>query len=162
MAFLEVLPPVIAPTLVPLKQLHRQAPLVVLQRNVEQLVLENGASLTSYPFVAGNETGELLPQGALQLLDNVILPPLGVNIAVQLDAQCTLARLLKKKMGVQVLPCRLLASWENGVLSISYTADGQKYVLSVRLDETLELLAAANAARAEKDGGGEHEPEENQ
>ena len=67
----------------------------------------------------------------------------GVSDSVQLDAQCTLARLLKKKMGVQVLPCRLLASWENGVLSISYTADGQKYVLSVRLDETIELLAAA-------------------
>lgn len=47
-------------------------------------------------------------------------------------------------------------------MSISYITDGQKYVLSVRLDETLELLAAANAARAEKDGGGEHEPEENQ
>lgn len=87
MAFLEVLPPVIAPALISLKQLHRQAPLVVLQRNVEQLVLENSSALASYPFVAGNETGELLPQGALQLLDNVILPPLGVNIAVLPQAQ---------------------------------------------------------------------------
>ena len=86
-AFLEVLPPVIAPALVPLKQLHRHTPLVVLQCNVEQLVLKNGPALTAYPFVAGNETGELLPQGALQLLDNVILPPLGVNIAVLPQAQ---------------------------------------------------------------------------
>ena len=85
----------------------------------------------------------------------------GVKGSVQLDAKCVHTRFFKDRMKQTAAPCTLMASWENCVLSITYTADGQKYALSVRLDETLELLAAANDARAKRDGGGRHEPEGN-
>ena len=54
----------------------------------------------------------------------------------------------------------MLASWETGIFSVSFTLDGQRQVVGVRLDELLELLSAANAARAEKDGGEKNGPEE--
>ena len=84
----------------------------------------------------------------------------GVSDSVQLDANCTFTRLLKDKMAMQVLDCRMLASWETGIFSVSFTLDGQRQVVGVRLDELLELLSAANAARAEKDGGEKNGPEE--
>lgn len=71
----------------------------------------------------------------------------GVKDGVALDAQCMHIKFLEDKMAQQLLPCRILTSWENGVVSISFCVDEQKQMVSVRLDELLALLGEANAAR---------------
>lgn len=80
----------------------------------------------------------------------------GVKDGVQMEAKCVHTRYFKNKLKQMVLPCSVMASWENGVLSINYTAQGQRQSIGVRLDELLVLLQEANAARieaAQKEGG---------
>lgn len=81
----------------------------------------------------------------------------GVKDGVALDAQCMHSKFLEDNMAQQLLPCRILTSWENGVVSITYCVDEQKQMISVRLDELLALLGEANAARidAQKEDAGE-------
>ncbi len=71
----------------------------------------------------------------------------GVKDGVALDAQCMHIMFLEDKMAQQLLPCTILTSWDNGVVSISFSIDGQKQMVSVRLDELIALLKEANAAR---------------
>lgn len=73
----------------------------------------------------------------------------GVKDGVELEAQCMHVKFLEDKMAQQLLPCRVLASWENGVVSVTFCVDEQKQMVSVRLDELLALLGEANAARIE-------------
>lgn len=77
----------------------------------------------------------------------------GVKDSVELEAQCMHIKFLEDKIAQQILPCRVLASWENGVVSVSFSVDEQKQMVSVRLDELLALLGEANAARTEAQKG---------
>lgn len=77
----------------------------------------------------------------------------GVKDGVALDAQCSYTKFLEGKLANQLLPCRMLASWENGVVSFTFDADEQKQMVSVRLDELLALLGEANAARIDAQKG---------
>ena len=77
----------------------------------------------------------------------------GVKDGVALDAQCSYTKFLENGMVPQLLPCRMLASWENGVVSVTFDVDEQKQMVSVRLDELLALLGEANAARIDAQKG---------
>ena len=77
----------------------------------------------------------------------------GVKDGVALDAQCSFTKLFEDKAESQILPCRMLASWENGVMSVTFDVDEQKQMVSVRLDELLALLGEANEARIDAQKG---------
>ena len=77
----------------------------------------------------------------------------GVKDAVSLEAKCSYMRLMKEKVGQQVLNVTMMASWENGVLSLTYHVGKQKQMVSVRLDEVMELLHQASEAFKEAHEG---------
>lgn len=77
----------------------------------------------------------------------------GVKDGVALDAQCSCTKFLEDKLANQLLPCRMLASWENGVVSFTFDVDEHKQMVSVRLDELVALLGEANAARIDAQKG---------
>ena len=58
--------------------------------------------------------------------------------------------------GMDMVPCKMLASFDTGVLSISLRK-GKAMMVSVRIDEVMELLKAAveAAGAGEAQGGGE-------
>ena len=73
----------------------------------------------------------------------------GVNDGVQLDALCVHTVFEGEGFAQQTTECALMASWENGIMSINFTVNGKHQSVGVRLDEVLALLQAANEARAE-------------
>lgn len=77
----------------------------------------------------------------------------GVKDGVSLEANCVYTKFENDKMKQQMLPCKLLASWENGVVSLSFEADGLRRMVGVRLDEMLALLGEASTARNEAQKG---------
>lgn len=81
----------------------------------------------------------------------------GVKDGVQLDAKCVHTRYFKDRMKQTTAECTMMASWENGVLSINFTVDGKRQSVGVRLDETIMLLQEANVARMEAQEGGADE-----
>lgn len=85
----------------------------------------------------------------------------GVKDGVELEAQCMHTKFLEDKLAQQTLPCKVLASWENGVVSVIFCVDEQKRMVSVRIDELLALLGEANAARIEIQKEGEKVEQKN-
>lgn len=77
----------------------------------------------------------------------------GVEDGVALEANCMYTKFIDDKIAQQLLPCRLLASWENGVASLSFEVDGVRQMVAVRLDELLMLLGEASAARNDAQKG---------
>ena len=76
----------------------------------------------------------------------------GVSDGVALEVNGVYTKFLDDKMGQQVVNCKMLASWETGVLSINFTAGGQRQGIGVMLAELMELLKEASAARMEQGG----------
>lgn len=81
----------------------------------------------------------------------------GVKDGVKLDCKCSFVEFLEDKMKQQVCDGRILASWENGVVSVTFTANDQKMMVGVRIDELLMVMQEAHAARidAQKGDAGE-------
>lgn len=77
----------------------------------------------------------------------------GVKDGVQASVNCVHTIFQEEQMQQTILPCTVMASWENGVVSINFTAKGQRQMVGVRIDELLMLLQEANTARidAEKE-----------
>jgi len=77
----------------------------------------------------------------------------GVKDGVQLEANCVHTLFHDDEFRQTQTACTIMASWENGVLSINFTVDGKRQALGIRLDETLMLLQEANNARIEAEKG---------
>lgn len=81
---------------------------------------------------------------------------------VELMAKCQMTNFAVKKkkvvgVGSQHLAnCKMMASFENGVVSISVRG-GRPFMVSVRLDEMMELLKEAADYHNEKFEGGSEE-----
>jgi len=52
---------------------------------------------------------------------------------------------------IGVIPCKILTSYENGVISFSVRSE-KPFILSVRLDETMALIQAASDRHRETTG----------
>jgi hypothetical protein len=75
----------------------------------------------------------------------------GVKDGVRMDCKGVYTIFRKKDMGQQVVNCTAHASWENGVMSISFTVGGKHQSIGIRLDELMELLVEASEARKASD-----------
>lgn len=76
----------------------------------------------------------------------------GLPDAVELMASCAIARYRVKNGAItgvrgvpRVYPCKIMASYEDGTLSLSAPKAG--FIISVRLDESMAVLREAAAAR---------------
>lgn len=84
----------------------------------------------------------------------------GLHDAVELMASCAIARYKTKDGAVicvkgtpRIHPCKLMASYEDGTLSVSVPETG--FMVSIRLDEAMALMmeaadASHNAGREEE------------
>lgn len=88
------------------------------------------------------------------VIRNVPKSKSGVNDGVELFAKATVTSFASKGKqvtgisGAGVADCRMLASYETGVVSISLRS-GKPLMVSVRLDEMMALLQAAATRSAE-------------
>jgi hypothetical protein len=71
----------------------------------------------------------------------------GVKDSVQMDCKGVYTVFHEKNMMQQIVSCRAHASWENGIVSISYTVEGKHQSIGIRLDELMSLLREASEAR---------------
>lgn len=85
---------------------------------------------------------------------NVTFEKAGVMDGVEMMAKCTVSTFKVEDgkvtgiAGIATAPCKIMASYENGIASVSVRGEAP-FMLSVRLDEMMELLRAASARAIE-------------
>lgn len=85
---------------------------------------------------------------------NVPFDKAGVMDGVEMMAMCSVSTFKVEEgqvtglAGIATAPCKIMASYENGIVSVSVRGE-EPFMVSVRLDEMMALLQAASARAIE-------------
>ena len=84
-------------------------------------------------------------------VQSVPLDMMGLRDVAQLEGKCVYTEFRGKKIAQKMLDCTIMASWENGVLSVIYMDGTQKKAVGVRLDEIAMVMMESITLKKDAD-----------